>query len=155
MKIRKASKKDLGVVLELLLEMYAEERDTLDPLLKKPSSVAGYYEKLIRERLSDEDAVVFIAEGKRKPVGFAMAYLTPDDLHTYSNKVYVRNIYVRKPFRNSGVGVRLLSKIASWAKENKVKWIEADAYVQNRSGLDFWKKSGFKPLFTLLTKKLR
>jgi GNAT superfamily N-acetyltransferase len=154
MKTRKATAGDIEVVLELLLEMYAEERDTLDSELKEPSLVRDYYRKLLSERLSGDEAIVVLAE-EGKPIGFAVAYLTEDDLHTYSTKAYIRNIYVGKRFRKKGAGSLLLSEILSWAEKKGAEVVEADAYPKNKEGLSFWSKAGFKPKFTLIAKKIR
>jgi len=154
MKIRKASSKDIAEVHKLVLEMYAEERDCLDPELKEPSLVRDYYKKFLSERLSDDDAVVILAE-EGKPIGFAVAYLTEDDLHTYSSKAYIRHIYVQKKFRKKGAGSLLLSEILSWAKQKGAEVVEADAYSKNKEGLSFWVKEGFESKFTLIAKKIK
>lgn len=154
MKIRKASIKDLGQVHALLIEMYTGERDNLDPHLKKPLKVRDYYTKLLKERLSDEDSQVLVAEDDGELAGFSIAYLLEAELREPSDKAYIRTIYVRKDYRKKGVGADMLEKIESWARNKKAGWIEADAYVANKDGLAFWETQGFKPLFTLITKKL-
>ncbi len=154
MKIRKASSKDLTEVHKLVLEMYAEERATLDPHLKEPAQVSKYYLNLVSEKLSDDDAAAFIAEEAGQPAGFALAYLTEEELHTYSRKAYIRNIYVREAYRKQGVGSHLLSRVLAWAGEKRAEVVEADAYATNAEGLAFWEKEGFEPKFTLIAKKI-
>ncbi|MFH1788904.1 MAG: GNAT family N-acetyltransferase [Candidatus Altiarchaeota archaeon] len=154
MKIRLADDADLEAVHALLIEMYSEEKETLDPYLKDSSKVVDYYKKIVEERFSDEDSVVLVAEDEGKLVGFSIAYLMENELREPSDKAYIRTIYVKKDHRNKGAGSALLEQVVSWARDKNAGWVEADAYAANKEGLDFWATQGFRPLFTLITKKL-
>ncbi|MFH1835562.1 MAG: GNAT family N-acetyltransferase [Methanobacteriota archaeon] len=154
MKIRKAVPEDLKVVHGLIMELFGQERETWDLELKSPGEVSDYYNNLLGEKLSEEYAVIYLAEENDQACGFALAYILEDELHTYNDKAYIRTIYVKPGFRKTGVGTLLIEKILGWARDLKAECAEADAYAENKEGLAFWEHAGFKPKFTLVSRKI-
>ena len=154
MKIRKAALDDLEVLLDMIIEMYSEEREHYDPDLKSPMLVRDYFKKMLSSRLSEDDSAVFLAFECDDVVGFAVVYADGSPFRVFPEKAYIRNMFVRKEFRGAGIGSQLLEEVLSWADESNLSWIEAYAYSENNDGLDFWEKKGFTSLFTLIKKKI-
>lgn len=53
-------------------------------------------------------------------------------------------ILVRKEFRRSGVGKKLMTDFLTWAKKNNIKRIELEVWSNNKPAINFYKKFNFK-----------
>ncbi|HNP74852.1 MAG TPA: GNAT family N-acetyltransferase [bacterium] len=54
-------------------------------------------------------------------------------------------IFLRPEFRRQGVGQKLMNRLFSWAKRQGIKRIELEVWSNNRPGLAFYERLGFKP----------
>ncbi len=55
-------------------------------------------------------------------------------------------VYVDRRFRGKGIGKKILKELIYWLKTNKVKYIEAGFYYNNKPSIEMHKKFGFKPI---------
>lgn len=61
----------------------------------------------------------------------------------YDSIAYLEGIYVKKAFRNNGVGKMLLSNGIAWAKSKGAKQLGSDSTLDNFDSLSFHEKVGF------------
>ena len=64
-------------------------------------------------------------------------------------------IYIKKEFRNNGIGTKLIKHLIDFLKKKKVKEIESYAYTRNKSSLKVHHKFGFKEEAYKLVLKLK
>lgn len=115
------------------------------------------YEKLAHEVVATEERirtalfgprryaeVVFACEGARE-VGFALFF------HTFSTflgqpGIYLEDLFVRPESRGHGVGRRLLSHLASLARERGCGRLEWAVLDWNEPAIGFYRKLGARPM---------
>lgn len=100
MNIEQYQESDFNDLARLYMDFFNEMREWQG--LKKLRVEEKEVRKIAKESL-DENSRVFVAKDSGKPVGFARVQLW-DGAH------FLREVFVGKPFRRSGVGSRLLTK---------------------------------------------
>jgi len=98
------------------------------------------------------DSLFYLARGDKDILGFILARLIMKD--TYDSKptfnisnnteIEIYNIAVKKQFRRSMIGSRLLDKISSRAQEILAEKIFLEARKSNFGAIAFYKKHGFE-----------
>ena len=134
MRVRAATVHDVGVLQQLVREL-AEYEDLLETVESTEDS--------LREALFGESpsAEALIAEADDSPAGFALFF------QSYSTflgrpKLYLEDLYVRKPFRGQGIGRALLRAVCQIARDRKfgkVEWVVLD---WNTSAIEFYNSLG-------------
>lgn len=134
LKIKKASVKDVPLILSLIKEL-------------------AKYEKLLHEVIATEKdlrkclfgakkyAEVLIAYYDNKPAGMALYF------HNYSTFVgkpgiYLEDLYVKPELRGKGIGKSLLIELIKIAHKRKCGRVEWAVLDWNKSAIDFYKKLG-------------
>jgi len=109
-----------------------------------PFSEAGirYYTK----ELTSKDRVIFIArDNKGKAIGYLAA--SSKNPSGYINNMKVAeldNTLILDEYRSKGIGSRLVNELKKWAKEIDAQRITVLASYENKKGINFYKKQGFK-----------
>ena len=131
--IRKAEKKDMGSVLELINELAVFE--------KEPEAVIIDKNDLIRDGFGDNPAFqCFVAEADGKIEGMALIYFR---YSTWKGKtVHLEDLIVREEFRGKGLGSALYTEVIKYAAEQKVKRAEWVVLNWNKGAADFYRRSG-------------
>ena len=107
--VRAAGPEDAGLILELVRELAAFERE--------PDAVAATAEDFRRELASDHPAFgCLIAELDGRPAGFALFF---HNFSTWTGRrgIYLEDLFVRDSARGRGVGRRLIVELARLAVE--------------------------------------
>jgi GNAT superfamily N-acetyltransferase len=107
--IRKASARDIPLILEFIRELAEFER--------MPDEAIATSEDLLRDGFSGEPRFyVEIAEWNGEPAGFALWFF---NYSTWQGKpgLYLEDLFVRPPFRKNGIGRALLTYLAKVAVE--------------------------------------
>jgi len=60
-----------------------------------------------------------------------------------SHRAYF-GIYIKKEFRNMGIGTRLINKIIEIARQKKIEIIELTVFALNQRALNVYSKFGFQ-----------
>lgn len=145
-KIRKASLKDLEIIYNLNIDL-AKHELRFDQIRKRPQKKKRYRYgyKNLREKLKKRDYRFFVVEDEGKTVGFIEGCIrkTPS-FYKYSRKGEVGPIFVKKEYRNKGVGKKLVKEMLNWFKSKNIKWIQLTTHAKNINSIKFWKKLGFK-----------
>ena len=153
MKIRKASIKDFEKLKAIKLESKKDEMKYSDSL-EDLSNTIGIYLEYFKAELEKKNSAVFIAEDK-KPIGIIIAtYFEPLRISKFAIKGYVSNLYIRKNYRNKGIGKKLVAISLKWLKENKVKYVSLEIHLKNKKALKFYRDTGFKDYTLKLAKTI-
>ena len=135
--IRKAEKRDMPAVLELIQELAIFE--------KEPDAVVVTVEDLERDGCGEHPLFYcFVAELENVIVGMALYYYR---YSTWKGKtIHLEDLIVKESMRGSGLGFALYTKIIELGKADGVRRIEWAVLDWNTPAIDFYVKSGAKVL---------
>lgn len=134
--IRKAQKKDVDLLVELLTELFSIETDfTIDTQKQKDG-----LELIFKET---EKACIMVAEYEGKVVGMCSCQLVVSTSEG-GYKGLIEDVVINKSYRGQNIGSKLLEKITVWAVGLGAKRIDLVADKRNSPAIDFYKKHGMK-----------
>lgn len=135
--IRKATKKDMQSVLELIQELAIFE--------KEPDAVIVTVDDLVRDGFSENPLFqCFVAEKENNIIGMALFYYR---YSTWKGKtIHLEDLIVKKSKRGTGAGFALYKEIIKQGKAENVRRIEWNVLDWNTAAIDFYEKSGAKIL---------
>lgn len=134
--IRKAQKKDVDLLVELLTELFSIETDfTIDTQKQKDG-----LELIFKET---EKACIMVAEYEDKVVGMCSCQLVVSTSEG-GYKGLIEDVVINKSYRGQNIGSKLLEKITVWAVGLGAKRIDLVADKRNSPAIDFYKKHGMK-----------
>ena len=135
--IRKALKKDMPCVLELIQELAIFE--------KEPDAVVVTVDDLVRDGFSDQPLFqCFVAEVENEIIGMALFYYR---YSTWKGKtIHLEDLIVKESKRGTGAGFALYKEIIQQGKAENVRRIEWNVLDWNTPAIDFYEKSGAKVL---------
>jgi GNAT superfamily N-acetyltransferase len=137
-RIREATEEDVPLILSLIREL-AEYEKLSDEVV---ATEDGLRDSLFGERRYAE---VLIAEHDGAPAGFALFF---HNFSTFLGKpgIYLEDLYVKRAFRGSGIGKKLLVHLASLAKRRGCGRLEWWVLDWNEPSIGFYKKLGAVPM---------
>jgi ribosomal protein S18 acetylase RimI-like enzyme len=127
MKIRNAKSKDRKKITKLYLELY--------PRWKKQIK-----NKTIPLEVKAKK-IILIAEDKKDVLGFCWANLI---IYGISRFGYIEELFVRKDFRNEGIGTALVKKVMKEMKKLKVAALFVTTERKNKDAIKLYKNLGFR-----------
>ena len=135
--IRKALKKDMPCVLELIQELAIFE--------KEPDAVVVTVDDLVRDGFSEQPLFqCFVAEVENEIIGMALFYYR---YSTWKGKtIHLEDLIVKESKRGTGAGFALYKEIIQQGKSENVRRIEWNVLDWNTPAIDFYEKSGAKVL---------
>ncbi len=135
--IRKALKKDMPCVLELIQELAIFE--------KEPYAVVVTVDDLVRDGFSEQPLFqCFVAEVNNEIIGMALYYYR---YSTWKGKtIHLEDLIVKESKRGIGAGFALYKEIIKQGKAENVRRIEWNVLDWNTPAIDFYEKSGAKVL---------
>jgi len=135
LKIRKANKKDIRAVLELLYD------------LERPKPKTNFeevrFQKMILKYLSDHDKQILIAESDSKISGMVSVVFIPR-LNRSKLELYIPEIIVKRDHRGSGIGKSLINSCVVIAKKKKCFRIRLESGNHRKESHKFYKSLGFE-----------
>ena len=139
MRIVPATRKDIPLVRELILELAKYERALPG---EAPVTEKDLDETLFGERPAAEVLLAFVGD---KPVGFALFY------HNYSTwlgkrGIYLEDLFVRPGARKHGVGFALLRALARIALDRDCGRVDWSVLNWNELAIKFYEQIGAKPM---------
>ena len=126
--------------------------DELDTLTELFNSYRLFYEQepdsegaksFLKERLLNEDSVVFIAYDEGRGVGFVQLYPTFSSVSMKKSWV-LNDLYVIASARKKGFGEKLLQKAIEFAEETGAKGLSLETGEDNLTAQRLYEKIGFK-----------
>ncbi len=133
MDCRRASMEDLDP-LSILFDQYRVFYD-------QPSNidVARYF---LKERLQQQEAVIFVAQIKDQLVGFTQCY--PSFSSVRLCRMWLLNdLYVKKSYRGRGIGKNLIEKAKQLALETNAGGLYLETEKTNDIGNQLYPTTGF------------
>ena len=133
MSIQKATLNDLDSLAELF--------DLYRIFYQQKSDLSGARE-FIKERLNNEESVVFIAFDENNPIGFVQLY--PSFSSVSMKRTWVLNdLYVSESVRGKGFGEKLIKKAITFAKDTGAKGILLETNIENVTAQRLYERIGF------------
>ena len=133
MNIIKATLNDLNCLSELfdLYRQFYQQKSDLDGA-----------NDFIKERLSNEESVIFIAFVENKPAGFVQLY--PSFSSVSMKRTWVLNdLYVKENVRGKGFGEKLIKKALTFAEESGANGVLLETAKDNVTAQSLYEKNGF------------
>lgn len=141
--IRRAAEPDLASIVELWIALMDLHRDSLpSPLV---ADAAAQHEEFVRQRISNDDTLILVAEIEGETVGYCrarIAYYPP----VYEPQPYgtIAELIVAEKFRRQSIGEKLYQATLEWLVKRGITRIELATAADNAVSNAFWSKMGFK-----------
>ena len=130
--IRKATRKDMPQVLELIKELAAYENAS--------DQVEITINDLEEEGFDKGSFTCFVADVDGKLEGMALTYFR---FSTWKGRtVHLEDLIVRKSMRGTGLGGALYKTVVQFGKDNGVRRIEWVVSEGNKNAIQFYENSG-------------
>lgn len=134
MSIRKATIDELDSLTELF--------DSYRVFYQQESDIEGA-KSFLKERLINEDSVIFIAYDESKPAGFVQLYPTFSSVSMKRSWV-LNDLYVNASARKKGFGEKLIQSAIEFAEETGAKGLSLETGQENVTAQRLYEKIGFK-----------
>ncbi|MEH7012142.1 GNAT family N-acetyltransferase [Neobacillus niacini] len=134
MSIRKATLNDLNSLTSLF--------DSYRVFYQQESNFEGA-RSFLKERLINEDSLVFIAYDENIPVGFVQLYPTFSSVGMKRSWV-LNDLFVNSSARKKGIGEKLIKKAIGFAGETGAKGLLLETGQDNVTAQRLYEKIGFK-----------
>ena len=102
-------------------------------------ALAGQF---IRERLDNNESVIYVAVDGEKPVGFTQLYPKYSSARAVKNWI-LNDLYVDAGYRKQGIGAQLIKQATEFAKKSKAQFIQLETAVDNYTGQSLYEDLGF------------
>lgn len=132
-KIRKANRRDMPQVLQLIVELAVFE--------KEPDAVQVTVEELEEAGFGNPPQFTcFVAEVDGKVVGMALVYFR---FSTWTGKsVHLEDLVVTEAYRAKGIGEMLYSEVMKFGLEHGVRRVQWVVLDWNKGAINFYERSG-------------
>jgi ribosomal protein S18 acetylase RimI-like enzyme len=132
--IQRATINDLNSLSELF--------DLYRIFYKQESNLEGT-KSFLKERLVNDESVVFIAYDEINPVGFVQLYPTFSSVSMKRSWI-LNDLYVNASARKKGFGEKLIKKAIEFAEETGAKGVSLETGNDNVTAQSLYEKIGFK-----------
>lgn len=136
--LRLATADDVGLILELIRGLAEYE---------KLSHEVVATENLLAQELfgAHPAAEVVIADFERQPAGFALFF---HNFSTFLGRrgIYLEDLFVRPELRGQGIGLRLLTYLATLARDRGCGRLEWSVLDWNEPAIRFYRRLGARPM---------
>ena len=102
-------------------------------------ALAGHF---IRERLDNNESVIYVAVDGEKPVGFTQLYPKYSSARAVKNWI-LNDLYVDAEYRKQGIGAKLIKQAAEFAKKSEAQFIQLETAVDNYTAQSLYEDLGF------------
>jgi len=138
--VRKATKKDLPVLMEFMKGLVEAERP-MDPTIKDGHVV--YYN--LSEIMQDKDSDLFVVELNNELVASGYAKIKEDRPYLKHDKQgYLGFMFVPEKHRGNGYNKLIMDVLLKWCKDRNIFEIRLDVYQDNPSAIRAYEKAGMK-----------
>jgi len=133
-KIIKAKKEnyiEVGLLFDLYRQFYKYKTE-----IKKST-------KYIKERISRKESTIFLCYCDKEPAGFVQLYETFDSLNI-NKKLVLYDLYVKKEFRQIGIGKSIMDIAKKFGLKKKIKLIELSTAITNKKAQSLYESLEYK-----------
>lgn len=96
----------------------------------------------IRERLDNNESVIYVALNGDKVVGFTQLYPRYSSVRAVKNWI-LNDLFVDAGFRKQGIGAKLIKQAAEFAKASGSQFIQLETAVDNLTAQSLYESLGF------------
>ena len=150
--VRRAEKKDISRILELLLQVELVHHRGRPDLFKGPAT--KYNAEELSKIINDDDTPVFVYENAEGLVtGHAFCIhkqVTGDSVLTDIKTLYIDDICVDEAARKTGVGKALYDHVVGYARLKGCYNITLNVWTCNPGAMKFYEAMGLKPQKTCM-----
>ena len=146
--IRTATMTDFSAVCQLLHEL-DDLHVRIRPDVFQPLDGPIRPRERIARFIDDREGEIFLAEVGASTVGLATIQITdsPDaPMFRPRRSASIDNLVVNQEFQRLGIGKRLLDCAVEWTRSRKIPCIDINVWIENETGMFFFKANGFEPL---------
>jgi ribosomal protein S18 acetylase RimI-like enzyme len=154
--VRRATDTDapaLGRLGGMLLRLH----HTLDPqrFIAPGTDPEGGYEWFLRTQLTEDDAVVLVAEKDRAVVGYVFAALEPMSWKELREACgFIHDIAVDEVGRRSGVATALMDAAIEWLRSRGAPRVVLGTAERNAAAQRLFEKLGFRRTMVEMTREI-
>ena len=130
-KAKKENYKEVGFLFDLYRQFYKYKTE-----IKKST-------KYIKERISKKESTIFLCYCDKEPAGFVQLYETFDSLNI-NKKLVLYDLYVKKEFRQIGIGKSLMDIAKKFGHKKKIKLIELSTAIKNKKAQSLYESLEYK-----------
>ena len=130
-KAKKENYKEVGSLFDLYRQFYKYKTE-----IKKST-------KYIKERISKKESTIFLCYCDKEPAGFVQLYETFDSLNI-NKKLVLYDLYVKKEFRQIGIGKSLMDIAKKFGHKKKIKLIELSTAITNKKAQSLYESLEYK-----------
>ena len=140
-KIRKATPKDLPVLLDFEQRLIAVERP-MDISLEQNKKI-NYYD--IGSFIESDSAELFVATIENEIIASGYGQIKRNQPEfSYREFGYVGFIYVKDEYRGQGISKLIFNAIFNWFRTKNIVEVKLTVYEENPSAIKAYEKLGFK-----------
>ena len=130
-KAKKENYKEVGFLFDLYRQFYKYKTE-----IKKST-------RYIKERISKKESTIFLCYCDKEPAGFVQLYETFDSLNI-NKKLVLYDLYVKKEFRQIGIGKSLMDIAKKFGHKKKMKLIELSTAITNKKAQSLYESLEYK-----------
>ena len=147
MKVRRAEKRDIGKILELLVQVDMVHHKGRPDIFKGPAT--KYSRDQLEAIIANDNTPVFVCtDGNDIPLGHAFCIhkqITGDPVLTDIRTLYIDDICVDEGARGRHIGKALYEHIVCYGREHGFYNITLNVWTCNPSALSFYEAMGLVP----------
>jgi GNAT superfamily N-acetyltransferase len=151
--IRAAAPADLDGLVASNSALFAADAAARDPL-RNPGWPQAHAAEHVAQTLANPDMLVLVAEHDATVIGHLTGVFLPTSAMWTAARAELFSMHVMAPWRDQGIGSKLVAHFKTWAKARGVSQLRVSAYTANESALRFYRRHGFTPLDTTLSLNL-
>lgn len=155
--IRKANIKDVPEFVLHFKQIMAQHSRYDQRFNKLKKDAEKRYEKYIRKRIKSRspNSVIFVAEYKAKVIGHLICKIEKRaPIYIFEKMGSPETVFVKKEFRNLGIGRKLMDKANEWFKSKNLHYAYLQVHLKNKNALVLYEKFGFVKERYVMYKKL-
>ncbi len=145
--VRKAEKKDIAKILDLLVQVDMVHHLGRPDIFKGPAT--KYSEEELNSLLQNKSTPVFVCVDENdEPLGHAFCIhrqVTNDSVLTDIRTLYIDDICVDSSARGNHIGKTLYDYVIAYAKEQGFYNVTLNVWTCNPTALKFYEAMGFAP----------
>jgi ribosomal protein S18 acetylase RimI-like enzyme len=99
--------------------------------------------KFIKERLINNDSIIFLAYDNKIACGFVQLYFSYSSL-SISPTIILNDLYIIKSYRRYGIATQLMEKVRSFANNSTYNGISLCTSIENHKARALYEKLNYK-----------
>lgn len=113
------------------------------------------YANFLQSQLDEGDSVVFVAEQRRRVVGYVYAAIEPLSWKELRDECgYIHDLFVINELRRTGIGDALVDQAIDWLREQGMPRVVLGTAAQNDSAKRLFERRGFRATMIEMTLEL-